>query len=180
MTEEPPSPGIAISVVVQDQAWSDLLTQPELVAEQASRAALDDHAVEKPPIDLPQGAELCIVLASDDLVQRLNREYRQVDRATNVLSFADLDGPMEAAPGAPRLLGDVVLARETIQKEASAQDKSMADHLSHLVVHGVLHLLGYDHQDGADADRMENLERTILDRLGVADPYGHNDFTSSP
>ncbi len=107
----------------------------------------------------------------DNLVQGLNREYRQVDGTTNVLSFANLDSPPGAAPDAPRLLGDVILARETIQKEACEQDKTMADHLSHLVVHGVLHLLGYDHQDGRDADRMEHLERTILNRLGVADPH---------
>ena len=171
MSEEPPSPGMAISVVVQDQAWRELLPRPEFVAERASRAALDSQAAENAPLVPPQGAELCIVLASDDLVRKLNRTYCHLDRATNVLSFADLDSPAEAAPGAPRIMGDVVLARETIQKEAREQHKSMADHLSHLVVHGVLHLLGYDHQDDRDAERMEHLERTILNRLGVADPY---------
>ena len=155
MSEEPPSPGIAVSVVVQDRAWNELLPRPEFVAEQASRATLDDHGVETSQVGRPHGAELCIVLASDELVQRLNREYRQVDATTNVLSFANLDGPPAAAPDAPRLLGDVVLARETVQKEAREQDKTMTDHLSHLVVHGVLHLLGYDHQDDRDADKME-------------------------
>jgi len=179
MSEEPPSPGIAISVVVQDPAWVELLVQPDILVEQVSRAALEHRSLEISSIEPPQGAELCIVLGSDDLVLRLNREFRQVDRTTNVLSFANLDSPVEAAPDAPRLLGDVVLARETIQAEARDQGKTTANHLSHLVVHGVLHLLGFDHQTDSDADQMENLERTILSRLGIADPYRHSDDASA-
>lgn len=110
-----------------------------------------------------------MVLADDRLVRSLNREYRGRDTATNVLSFAGLDGPAE--PGTPRLLGDVVLARETVVREACEQGKTPADHLAHLVVHGVLHLLGYDHQTTTQAETMEDLERAVLAGLGVADPY---------
>ncbi|HLB79022.1 MAG TPA: rRNA maturation RNase YbeY, partial [Dongiaceae bacterium] len=95
--------------------------------------------------------------------------YRGIDRATNVLSF-----PMGAPVGAgaaPTPLGDVILARETVAAEARAQGKVVADHVSHLVVHGVLHLLGYDHERTADAAVMERLETAILAGLGVADPY---------
>jgi len=112
-----------------------------------------------------------VVLADDLLVRRLNREYRGQDQATNVLSFVGLDGPPEVQPEMPQLLGDVVLARETILREAREQNKSPGDHLSHMVVHGVLHLLGFDHETEAQADLMEAVECAVLAGLGIADPY---------
>jgi probable rRNA maturation factor len=105
--------------------------------------------------------ELCLVLADNRLQRTLNRRFRGKDRSTNVLSFE----------GAPDGLGDVVLALETVQAEADAQGKSLADHVAHLVVHGVLHLMGHDHLGAAEARRMERLEREILTGLGVGDPY---------
>jgi probable rRNA maturation factor len=131
-----------------------------------------------------------VVLADDALVRQLNRDYRGKDRPTNVLSFPQVDGdgdegtgPREDGPGAealggdgaapaPLLLGDVILAFETVEGEARAQGKPLGSHLSHLVVHGVLHLLGYDHESDEDADHMERLETRILAGLGIADPYG--------
>ena len=109
---------------------------------------------------LPAGG-LCIVLADDSLQRRLNREFRGRDKSTNVLSF----------DGAPGALGDVVLALETIAAEAEAQGKTLAAHVTHLVVHGVLHLMGHDHERPGQARRMERLEIEILARLGIADPY---------
>lgn len=122
-------------------------------------------------------AELCIVLANDELAAKLNKAYRGKDGPTNVLSFPAAEMPDTGAPepvfeGRAPLLGDVVLARETIAREASEQNKKFADHLSHLTVHGVLHLLGHDHLENTDAEEMETLERDILEDLGVADPYG--------
>lgn len=172
MSEEPPSPGVLISVIVRDSAWRDVLDRAEDLADSAARAAFERQiATSNPKQDLTGPAEITLVLADDDLVQHLNRDYRGVDRPTNVLSFADLDLPEDAAPGEPRLLGDVVLARETILEEAQDQHKLPADHFMHLVVHGVLHLMGHDHQTELEAERMEDLERTILSDLDIADPY---------
>jgi probable rRNA maturation factor len=113
-------------------------------------------------------AELSVLLSDDAEVQVLNRDYRGKDKPTNVLSFPAGD---DGAPGRPRLLGDVVLALETIEREAIAQSKPLADHLSHLTVHGVLHLLGHDHEIETQATVMEALETEVLSSLGVADPY---------
>lgn len=112
--------------------------------------------------------EVSIALSDDASVRQLNRDYRKQDKSTNVLSFPS-NGPV--IPGQPRFLGDVVLARETLFAEAMRFERPPAAHLSHLVVHGVLHLLGFDHEDDAEAARMESLETTILERLGIPDPY---------
>ena len=114
------------------------------------------------------------MLTDDAAVRALNAQWRGKDRPTNVLSFpaATPDEIARArAGGPPLLLGDVVLALETCRREAAEQGKPLADHVAHLVVHGVLHLLGHDHEDDAEADRMERLETAILAELGIADPY---------
>ncbi len=116
-------------------------------------------------------AELSILLADDAFVQSLNRKFRDQDKPTNVLSFPHSPVPADALYDEPSSLGDIALAWETLTAEAKAQNKSFDDHLAHLVVHGVLHLLGYDHVDDEDADRMEARERELLLRFGVADPY---------
>ena len=115
--------------------------------------------------------ELTIVLGDDARQQRLNRAYRGIDWPTNVLSFPAWDAAVPLPLGAPVLLGDVVLAFETVVREAQEQDKPFADHLQHLIVHGVLHLLGYDHRVEREAADMERLETDILAGLGVPDPY---------
>jgi probable rRNA maturation factor len=125
----------------------------------AARAALADAA---PGI-------VSIVLTDDAEQRRLNRTWRGADAPTNVLAFP-LAGA--APPGAPVLLGDVVLAFETVAREAAEQKKPLADHLRHLVVHGVLHLLGFDHRTDTEAAIMEARETEILAGLGVPDPYG--------
>jgi len=109
----------------------------------------------------PATGGVCLVLADDALQRRLNHEFRGRDKSTNVLSF----------DGAPAALGDVVLALETIAAEAEAQGKPLAHHVAHLVVHGVLHLLGYDHETQGQARSMERLEIEILAGLGIGDPY---------
>ena len=113
---------------------------------------------------------LGVILTDDAEQRRLNRTYRGLDASTNVLSFA-LSDRADEMPGAPLLLGDVVLAVETIAREAAEQQKPIADHLRHLTVHGVLHLLGFDHQSDAEAAVMEAREVEILKILGVPDPY---------
>lgn len=116
-------------------------------------------------------AEVAVVLAADAFVQALNRDYRGIDRPTNVLSFPAGDPGARPLPGAPRLLGDVVIAFETTRDEAARLGKPVAEHLCHLVVHGILHLIGYDHESEQDAEAMERLETAILGALGVADPH---------
>src|SRR5690606_40758558 len=106
----------------------------------------------------------------------LNRDYRGKDSPTNVLSFPMMEQQELLAPplpGSEMLLGDIVIAYETTQREARTQDKLLAAHVTHLIVHGALHLLGYDHENDEDADAMEDLERTILASLGLPDPHAH-------
>jgi len=114
-------------------------------------------------------SELAIVLTDDSAVRALNRDWRRKDAATNVLSFP-VQRP-STARGLPRLLGDIVIAYETTEREARAEHKPFAHHLAHLAVHGFLHLAGYDHEAEAEAQAMESLETVILARLDVPDPY---------
>ncbi|HXE03384.1 MAG TPA: rRNA maturation RNase YbeY [Methyloceanibacter sp.] len=111
--------------------------------------------------------ELSIVLTDDAEQQQLNREWRGIDKPTNVLSFPQI-APFGPVTG---ILGDIVLARETLEREAAELEKSFADHFTHLVVHGFLHILGYDHIEEGEALEMEGLETKILATLGIADPY---------
>lgn len=114
-------------------------------------------------------SELSLVFTSDTEIRTLNAAWRNRDSATNVLSFpAAVLGPGDQ-PGP--LLGDVVIAHETVRREADLEDKPFRHHLQHLLVHGILHLLGYDHEDDAQARIMEGLERDILHSLGISDPY---------
>ncbi len=121
--------------------------------------------------------ELCVSLADDATLRDLNARYRGQDKPTNVLAFAyeEADTPEavtpEAVPGLPRSMGDVILSLETLEREAAAQGKSLRDHFCHLVVHGCLHLVGFDHEERAEAEEMEALEVQVLAGLGIADPY---------
>jgi len=135
----------------------------------AVRAALANQGLEGEDKDngADEAYEISIVLADDAFVRDLNRQYRNIDKPTNVLSFPAED---EDAQG-PCLLGDVVLAYETIAREALANGTPMLDHVSHLIVHGALHLLGFDHEEEEAAEVMEARETAILARLGVKDPY---------
>jgi probable rRNA maturation factor len=159
-----PRRAIAIDLAQRSPLWRRELPDVAGRCTAAARAAL---AAAGTAFDGP--AELSIVLADDALLRRLNRKWRGLDKPTNVLAFPALAGT--AGPGAPRLLGDVVLGFETVAREARRQEKALADHLAHLVVHGVLHLLGFDHARAAAARRMEAVETVVLSRLGIADPY---------
>ena len=159
------SEAFSIEVSVHCDAWLAACPEAETLAATAARAVLSGTAGKL------AGAPVILGLVlTDDAEQRgLNRTYRGRDAATNVLSFTIADPAVPA--GAPVLLGDVVLAFATIEREAAEQQKSLADHLRHLVVHGVLHLLGFDHQRADDAAAMEAREIEILATLGVPDPY---------
>jgi probable rRNA maturation factor len=154
------SPGVTLEVeiVQHGDAWADEVTEAAL--EQAARAALDAAPA------LPPGTyHVTLVLIDDGEMRDLNRTWRGKDAPTNVLSFPAGEG------GAQGFLGDVVLAHETARNEAREQNIALQHHVVHLVVHGVLHLLGFDHTEDIAAERMETLEREALASLGVADPY---------
>ena len=142
-----------IEIEVEDAAWTAALPDAEAVVLRAATAALG--TVE---------GDVVVLLTDDAGVQDLNARFRDKDRPTNVLSFP-------AAESAFPHLGDVVLGHAYCAAEAGAQNKTLSDHLSHLVVHGVLHLLGRDHEDDDEAEEMEAEEREILASLGVSDPY---------
>jgi probable rRNA maturation factor len=173
MSEDPGSTSLNVQVVVRDAAWSRSWPDRRAALECAARLAYARATGDRQPAG---AVDLAIVLADDGLLRELNRTYRGQDAATNVLSFEGSDpagsDPTDSNPGEAWQLGDVVLARETIAREAGAQAKRFADHAVHLTVHGVLHLLGHDHETDAETRQMEALEIAILDALGIADPYG--------
>ncbi|MEO6396222.1 MAG: rRNA maturation RNase YbeY [Devosia sp.] len=138
-------------------------------AEQALREALKQSKAK-----ITGAAEVSLVFTDDAEQRLLNRDWRGIDKTTNVLSFPQIEpfGPVSG------LLGDIIIARETVEKEAQEQGLSFDDHVTHLVVHGFLHLLGYDHMDDDEALAMEGLETQILASLGVADPYAEDDTVS--
>ena len=118
------------------------------------------------------GTELAVMLTDDSGIRTLNSNWRGIDKPTNVLSFPALQPDGNRKPGdAPRMLGDIAIAYETMRREADEEGKPFDHHLSHLAVHGFLHLIGYDHENDADADEMESLETEILAQLGIPDPY---------
>jgi probable rRNA maturation factor len=163
-----PETGTAVEVSMHCDAWIAACPEAAALAATAARAALARAAA--PAAGKP--VMLGLILTDDAEQRRLNCTYRGIDAPTNVLAFAMTDRSSPAAPfGMPMLLGDVVLALETVRREAAEQQKNLADHLAHLVVHGVLHLLGFDHQSEPEAAAMEAREVEILQVLGVPDPY---------
>ena len=168
---------LALEVTVATGGWREAVVAPEEVAARAARAA---YTAASP--DFGRSSEATLVLTDDAEVQILNRDYRDEDRATNVLAFPAFneDDISRLPADVPLILGDVVIALETATAEARAEAKTAADHLSHLVVHGMLHLLGHDHKTDDEATIMERLEVDILDQLGVADPYVVADKAAAP
>jgi probable rRNA maturation factor len=161
MMKDDPDPSIVIDVAVPCAAWRRRLPAIVRVARDTAMAVLAGFKL--------GDAELSLVLTDDVEIKALNSRWRGKDSPTNVLSFAsDAKQPVS---NAPRMLGDVVLAFETVAREADEQGKPFADHTRHLIVHGVLHLLGHDHEASREAERMEKLERRILAGLGISDPY---------
>ena len=142
-----------IEIELEADAGTGALPQTEALVDRAASAALGTVT-----------GDVVVLLTDDDAVRDLNARFRDKDRPTNVLSFP---APESAAPH----LGDIVLAYGVCAAEAEAQGKTLADHLSHLIVHGVLHLLGRDHEDDDEAEEMEAEEREILARIGIPDPY---------
>lgn len=149
-----------IDIAIETEAW-EAFEDPAGLAESVIGQSISQSGVR-----ISEGAEISIVLCDDAFIAELNRKWRQIDKPTNVLSFPS-GGPIASTP----VLGDIVIAFETTAREAAEAGKPLRDHVAHLLAHGFLHLIGYDHIADADAETMEALERAVLARLGIADPY---------
>ena len=154
------TPGFPIDVHISEPGWAELLDAPEAFVARAVGAAV---AV----LDAPPGGELSVALVSDWEIAELNARFRHKDGPTNVLSFPSGD----SAPVQGGVQGDVVVALQTLLREAGTRGIPATDHAAHLLVHGFLHLHGYDHMVAADARVMEDAERAALSSLDVPDPY---------
>ena len=142
--------------------------QSSLWEREPQAAAIVRDAIAAAATRAPAGGEMSVLLTDDAAVQALNRDWRKIDKPTNVLSFP---AAAPKADGIPALLGDVAIAFETLAREAGEEEKPFLHHLAHLVVHGYLHLLGYDHDTDSEAEAMEALEREILAAMRIPDPY---------
>ena len=149
---------MTLSIEVEDEAWTALPDLQEM-ARRAASEVLQDHS-----------GDVTIVFTDDATVAELNTRYRGKPKPTNVLSFPYTDD-LVLPPGESRPLGDIILAFGTIEREAQEQGKTLAAHAGHLVIHGLLHLLGHEHEDDAQAARMEALEIAHLKNLGIGNPY---------
>lgn len=154
------TPSFPIDIHIEDPAWSEELDDPSSVVRTALSAIW-------PLLNAPKIGELSIALVSDTRIQSLNREYRDKDRPTNVLSFP--------AAGPAALLGDIVLAFGTVRAEAAQSGVIFRNHVLHLIIHGFLHLQGYDHQTDREAEEMEGLEIRALHALDIDNPYKINE-----
>ncbi len=149
-----------LSIVIEDESWK-VIRGLKSLTEKAVDAALTTSTRNK---------EVTILFADDAALKTLNNDWRGKNKPTNVLSFPAQKN-LKIPRGETKPLGDIALAFETVAKEAEASGKTIRDHTTHLIIHGVLHLLGYDHIDDADATKMEAKEIRILKKLGIADPY---------
>jgi probable rRNA maturation factor len=156
-----PSLPVDIDVAVQAGNWPDEAELHRLVEAAATSAFAETGATGR--------SELSIVFSDDAHVRELNASWRGKDNPTNVLSFPAF--PVARGGPLPPMLGDIVLAAETVSREAALENKPLQDHIVHLVIHGLLHLLGYDHEVDAEAEEMESIERAALARLAIPDPY---------
>ncbi len=150
---------LSIDIIVEHDAWSALPDLEELVRHAASAALAEAEG------NVASGTELSVVFCDDAFIRVLNRDWREKDTPTNVLSFPADDTARELT------LGDLVIAYETTAREAEEEGKSLRDHAIHLVVHGLLHLVGYDHETDGEAEDMERRETRALARLGISCPY---------
>ncbi|MDQ2703823.1 MAG: rRNA maturation RNase YbeY [Pseudomonadota bacterium] len=155
-------PGIVIDLMVEAGDWPARRALKNLT-QKAVGAALEEVGA------AGGGSELSIVFSDDAHIRRLNAGWRGKDKPTNVLSFPAF--PVKPGERLPPMLGDIVLAAETVAREARLEGKPLDHHIMHLLIHGVLHLLGHDHEDAAEAEHMEALERAALATLAIPDPY---------
>lgn len=165
-------PELDIQISVEEGGWPDeetLFALSEKVLQVAATFLSEEEKQPFPPLPV----EISLVFTDDESIRQINAEWRQKDKPTNVLSFPAY--PLEPGGKPGPMLGDIVIARETVAREAVDLDKDFDDHLTHLMVHGFLHLFGYDHIEKDEAEEMEGLETRILAALGLSDPYAGQD-----
>jgi probable rRNA maturation factor len=158
----------SVHITVDNKLWRRCKKVSSLT-KSAIRACVD--AIQ---VDLQPHAEVSVLLCTDEKIRELNARWRQIDKATNVLSFPNGNLATNL------LLGDIAVAYETVEREALSEKKSFEDHYAHMVVHGFLHILGFDHETEVDATRMEAHERTILKQMNIEDPYRMLDVVEAP
>jgi len=175
-----PDMNISVDVVINHPAWASAAVDLEDFAQEVVGLTLS--MADLPPELDGREFEVCVVLTDDSEIHTLNRDFRGMDKPTNVLSFANLDSDSAtdelAQEDMPFALGDVIIAWETMQREALEQNKEFLAHLRHMMVHGTLHLLGYDHMDDEEAAEMESLEIKILEKMNVENPYADDQFVA--
>ena len=162
-------PKLDIQIAIEAEGWAQEAELESLAGKVLETAAEYLRSEEKQPLPA-MPIEVSLVFSSDEQVRAVNAEWRGQDKPTNVLSFPAFPLVPGGKPGP--MLGDIIVARETVEREAVDLDKSFTDHLTHLMVHGFLHLFGYDHMEDEEAEKMEGLETRILGELGLSDPYG--------
>ncbi|MFT4184235.1 MAG: rRNA maturation RNase YbeY [Rhizobium sp.] len=161
-----------IQISVEEGDWPSEEALLALAERVLGAAAAHLKTEEKQPFP-KMAPEVSLVFTDDASIREINAEWRDQDKATNVLSFPAFPLVPGGKPGP--MLGDIIIARETVEREAAELEKSFDDHLTHLMVHGFLHLFGYDHMNNGEAERMEGLETRILAGLGLSDPYAGQD-----
>jgi len=156
---------LAIETSIESDLWRSIPNLDGLIGQclAAALAETDEH--------LREGAEVSLLFCNDARIRVLNAQFRGMDKPTNVLSFPGPE-PLETA----RVLGDIAIAYETVAREAEEQGKALSDHLCHMIVHGFLHLLGFDHETDEEAEAMEADETRVLHSLGIADPYREHSY----
>jgi probable rRNA maturation factor len=156
-----------LEITIDDTRWPDIADLKELATQAISSAYAESQC------DLEIDFVVSLLFCSDSRIQDLNREWRSQDKATNVLSFP---APQDLVIDDCLVLGDLALSYETVLRESEIEEKKIVDHLSHLIIHGFLHLLGFDHETESDAEEMEWIERRSLAKIGIMDPYANSEI----
>lgn len=169
-------PQVILDIEIEEESWQKALPDIAEVAEKVKNAAVDyvfkNAGIEILKANKPLMISVC--LSNDEHVQELNRDFRNMDKPTNVLTFANVDFAdfnAENEVFGEIDLGNIIIAYETMQKEAGIEGITLYAHFCHLLTHGILHILGFDHIEDEEAEYMENFEKAILSNLGIADPY---------
>jgi probable rRNA maturation factor len=170
-----PAISLTVDCLVSDEQWRTKLPNLENTCQNLINLVLGNSQLS---LDPGQEVEVSVTLTNDAEIRELNDDHRDQDKATNVLSFPTYEAgeldcitELNLPAGMPLVLGDIIVALETMQREAELENKKLHDHFCHLIMHGCLHLLGFDHEEEAEAEEMEAFEIKLLKELGIANPY---------